>query len=113
MKKLLTLLVVPALLAPALSVAANRFEEKDFKLDPYLEHYKRIVIAGVNKIARERPECANSLDPKSLEHYGGTPDDPEFQVTCGEGEHAVHPRFTKTDVTGDPASDIPLDEQTN
>jgi hypothetical protein len=110
-KKLLTLLAVPALLAPALSLAADRFDEKDFNWDPWLEHYKQVVIAGVNKIARENPNCA-TLDPHSISHYGGTPDDPEFEVTCGEGDHVVHARFSKTDVTGDPASDVPLDENT-
>jgi hypothetical protein len=109
-RKLLTLLAVPALLAPALSLAADRFEEKDFQWDPYFEHYKRIIISGVNKIARENPECA-TLDPRSLEHYGGTPDDPEFVVTCGEPGHTTHAYFSKTDVTGDPASDVPLDEK--
>jgi hypothetical protein len=109
-KKLVTLLIVPALLAPAFSLAADRFDEKDFNWDPWLEHYKRIVIAGVNKVARENPNCA-TLDPTSIERYGGTPDDPEFVVTCGEPDHITHAYFSKTDVTGDPASDVPLDEK--
>lgn len=109
MKRFLAIPLVLTLLAPTVSIAADRFEEKDFTLDPFLDHYKRVVIAGVNKLARERPECA-TLDPKSLQAYGGTPDDPEFVVTCGEPGHEIHPHFTKTDVTGSPSSDVPLDE---
>lgn len=114
MKKLLAASLTLALLAPAFSSAAERrFEEKDFDwTDPLLSHYKRIVISGVNKMAREKPECA-VIDPKSVAYEGGTPDDPGFIVTCGDPEHVTHAHFTKTDVTGDPYSDIPLDEQEN
>ena len=109
MKKFLALLVVFQLLNPTLVLAAGPFTEKDFTWEPFTNLYKRVIVAGVNKIARTNPDCA-TLDPTSLQRYGGTPDDPEFVVTCGEPDHVTHARFSKTDVTGDPASDIPLEE---
>lgn len=109
MKKVLAAFALPVLFVPALSQAADKFEEKDFRWDPFLEHYKLVVIAGVNKMARENPNCA-VIDPASVQPYGGTPDDPEFQVTCGEGDHVTHPHFSKTDITGDPASSVPLED---
>ena len=109
MKRFVALLVVFPLLNPTFTLAAGPFTEKDFKWEPLTDHYKRIIIAGVNKIARTNPDCAK-LDPTSIQYYGGTPDDPEFEVTCGEPGHISHAHFSKTDVTGDPASDIPLEE---
>ena len=111
MKNLLVASLTAALLSPAFAFAAAPYEEKDFNWDdPLLNHYKRIVVAGVNKMAREKPDCA-TLDPKSVQYEGGTPDDPGFVVTCGDGDHVSHAHFTKTDVTGSPSSDVPLDEQ--
>lgn len=111
MKKLLSAALAAALLTPAFVFAADRFDEQDFNWDdPLLSHYKRIVVAGVNKLAREKPDCA-TIDPKSVQYEGGTPDDPGFVVTCGDSEHVTHAHFTKTDVTGSPYSDVPLDEQ--
>jgi hypothetical protein len=113
MKKFLAASLTVALLCPAFASAAERYEEKDFDwTDPLLSHYKRIVISGVNKMAREKPECA-VIDPKSVQYEGGTPDDPGFMVTCGDADHATHAHFTKTDVTGNPYSDVPLDELEN
>lgn len=110
MQKFLTIPFVFSLLVPSLGFAAETFEEKDFQWDPLLTHYKRIVIAGVNRLARENPDCA-TLDPGTLQYEGGTPDDPSFVVTCGEPGHTIHAHFSKTDVTGDPSSDIPLEEK--
>ncbi|HEY0963351.1 MAG TPA: hypothetical protein VGE69_13450 [Pseudomonadales bacterium] len=113
MKKLLATSLAAVLLVPAVACAAERFDEKDFNWDdPLLNHYKRIVVAGVNKMAREKPDCA-MLDPKSVQYEGGTPDDPGFIVTCGDSDHVTHAHFTKTDITGSPYSDVPLDEQEN
>ncbi|MES2624714.1 MAG: hypothetical protein V4628_05520 [Pseudomonadota bacterium] len=109
MKKLIAALIVFPLLASSIAQAAGPFTEKDFKWEPFTDLYKRVIIAGVNKIARTKPECAK-LDPTSLQRYGGTPDDPEFVVTCGEPGHITHAYFSKTDVTGDPASNVPLEE---
>jgi hypothetical protein len=95
----------------ATHAAAATYEEKDFpfQIDPFLDHYKVIIIAGVNMVAREKPECA-TVDTKSVTNYGGTPDDPEFVVTCTDAAGKVtQAHFSKTDVTGDPASDIPKD----
>lgn len=109
MKKLIAALVLFPLLASPLAQAAGPFTEKDFKWEPFTNLYKRIIIAGVNKIARTNPDCA-TIDPASIQRYGGTPDDPEFDVTCGEPDHITHVHFSKTDVTGDPYSDVPLEE---
>jgi hypothetical protein len=110
MKKLIPSLVLVSLLAPATTFAAGPFEEKDFTFDPFNSLYKRVIVSGVNKLARENPNCA-TLDPATLIHDGGTPDDPEFTVTCGEPGHETHPHFSKTDITGDPSSNVPLDEK--
>ena len=109
MKKFFALMVAVPLLNATLALAEGPFTEKDFKWEPFTNLYKRVIIAGANKIARTNPDCAK-LDPASLEHYGGTPDDPEFVVTCGDADHPKHVHFTKTDITGDPASNVPLEE---
>lgn len=112
MNKFLVLALALSLGLPAAGLAApeRRFEEADFDWsDPLLNLYKRIVISGVNKMAREHENCA-VMDPKSVHHYGGTPDDPEFEVVCGTPDHLTHHHFSKAQVTGDPASNIPLDE---
>src|SRR5690606_31977616 len=111
MKRFLVLVAAWSLLAPmAQAQVTGPFEEKDFEWDPLLTHYKRIVIAGVNRAAREKPGCEN-LNPKSVRKWGGTPDDPEFVVDCQDGDPPLRAYFSKTDITGDPASDIPLEEK--
>lgn len=110
MKKLVAALAALPLLASTYTFAADRFEEKDFTWEPFTSLYKRVIVVGVNKIAAGNPECA-TLDPKSLQRYGGTPDDPEFQVTCGEPGKQTHPHFSKSEITGDPASNVPIEDQ--
>lgn len=112
MKQFLALSLALSLALPSAGMAADRrFEEADFNWDdPLLNLYKRIIISGVNMMAREYADCA-VMDPKSVRHYGGTPDDPEFEVTCGDAQHLSHHYFSKARVTGDPASSIPLDER--
>jgi hypothetical protein len=107
MKRFAGILAAGLLLLASQAFAAGPFTEKDFDWDPFLEHYKGIIIAGVNMIAREKPEECAVIDPKSIAKYGGTPDDPEFVITCGPADHPTHAYFSKTDVTGDPASDVP------
>jgi hypothetical protein len=107
MKRFVGLLAVWPLLASHHALAAGPFQEKDFAWDPLLEHYKAVVMAGVNKVARDNPEQCAKIDPKSVQKYGGTPDDPIFEVTCGDAEHHFQVRFSKTDVTGDPALEPP------
>jgi hypothetical protein len=109
MKKLIPLLIMFPLLAPAFAQAAGPYKEEDFKWEPFTNLYKRVIIAGVNKIARTNPDCTMP-DLTSIQRYGGTPDDPEFDVTCNEPGQVNHVHFSKTDVTGDPASDVPLEE---
>ena len=110
MKKLFTLSLLLGLLAPAFGQTEERYQEKDFQWDPFFNLYKRVIIVGVNRIARDNPKCA-TLDPKSLEHTGGTPDDPEFTIACGEGASISHVTFSKTDITGDPGTNVPLEDQ--
>lgn len=109
MKKLMPLLIVSSLLAADFAQAAAPFTEDDFKWEPLTNLYKQVIIAGVNKIARTNPNCTMP-DPLSVQHYGGTPDDPEFEVTCNEPGHVTHVHFSKTEITGDPASNVPLKE---
>jgi hypothetical protein len=111
MKKPLAVFLASALLVPALGLAADAYEEKDFKWDdPFLNLYRQVIVAGVNKVAREVPNCA-TLDPASVQYEGGTPDDPGFVVTCGEAGHISHAHFTKAEITGDPASNVPQEER--
>lgn len=110
MKKLLTLLVVFPLIIPTQSMAAGPFEEKDFEWDPFKSLYKRVIIVGVNRMARENPKC-ETIDPSTLQHYGGTPDDPEFVITCGEPGNTTRVHFTKAEITGDPATNVPLEDR--
>lgn len=96
-------LLVPAVVQAADAQSVKQFEEKDFQWDPFFNLYKRVVIVGVNKMVREHPSCAN-VDPHTLVKSGGTPDDPEFQILCGENKI----RFTKAEITGDPGTNVPL-----
>ena len=93
--------ILPALflLASTTSFAAGPFEEADFNWDDSTSLHKDLIMAGVNKIAREDSRCAE-IDPKSarVDYNHGNPDNPAFAVTCGTSDHPVTVFFTKIDV---------------
>jgi hypothetical protein len=99
MKTRITLLSAIFLAIPAAAFAAGPFEEKDFTWDASTSLHKALIMAGVNKIARDDPRCAD-IDPASahVDYNHGNPDNPAFAVTCGKSDHPVTVFFTKIDV---------------
>ena len=87
------------LMTSSASFAAGPFTEKDFTWDASTSLHKELIIAGVNKIAREDSRCAD-INPASaqVDYNHGNPDNPAFMVTCGKSDHPVTVFFTKIDV---------------
>ncbi|MEJ8837771.1 hypothetical protein [Ramlibacter sp. AN1133] len=75
------------------------FTEADFGWDQFTRDYKAIIIAGVNKLARENSAC-KAIDPATASRSTtkGSKADPVFWVTCGTGNAARNIFFTKSDV---------------
>jgi hypothetical protein len=75
------------------------FTESDFVWDKNILPYKKIIIAGVNKIHRENSRCAD-IDPSSayISDSKGTSKDPVFFVTCGAGSQVFNVYFSKSQV---------------
>lgn len=86
------------LVASSIAMAAGPFEENDFTWDASTNLHKELLIAGVNKIARDDPRCSE-IDPASarVDYDHGNPDNPAFAVTCGTSDHPVTVFFTKID----------------
>lgn len=83
--------------------ATMTYTEKDFYWDKYTTPYKEVLIAGVNKVARENSRCA-SLDPGSASKSGskGTTANPVFFVMCKDaGGNVFNAFFSKADVEAD------------
>lgn len=80
------------------------FTEADFIWDQTIEPYKDIIIAGVNKVHRENSRCT-TIDASSayISSSRGTPADPVFFVTCGEGFNAFNVFFSKSEVEANSA----------
>ena len=77
----------------------SEFTEADFNWDATTSKYKKVIVAGVNKVHRENARC-KSIDPLSayLSSSKGTPADPVFFVTCGSGVGAFNVFFSKSDL---------------
>lgn len=75
------------------------FVEKDFYFDKHNAPYKEIIIAGVNKVYKEHPQCT-TIDPGSatISSSKGSKENPVFFVTCGSGQNAFNVWFSKSDV---------------
>jgi hypothetical protein len=75
------------------------FTEQDFIWDKKTSLYKKIIMAGVNKIHRENSQCKD-IDPTTAYISGnkGTKSDPVFFVTCGKGAGAFNVFFSKSEV---------------
>lgn len=75
------------------------FTEADFIWDKKITPYKKIIVAGVNKVHKENSRC-KTIDPGSayISSSKGTPSDPVFFVTCGTGANAFNAFFSKSEV---------------
>ncbi|MCP4763470.1 MAG: SH3 domain-containing protein [archaeon] len=75
------------------------FTENDFMWDKNITPYKKIIIAGVNKVHRENSRCKN-IDPSSAYISGskGTKYNPVFFVTCGKGKNTFNAFFSKSEI---------------
>lgn len=81
------------------TAAPRSFVESQFYWDSATTPYKDIIIAGVNKVARENASCA-VIDPSSayISSSRGTPVNPVFFVTCDQGGRVFNVFFSKSDV---------------
>ncbi len=77
------------------------FTEADFSFDNKTRPYKKIIIAGVNKIHRENSRCKN-IDTSSayISSSKGSKANPVFFVTCGK-DKVFNVFFSKSDIKKD------------
>jgi hypothetical protein len=77
----------------------EKFTEDDFIWDKKIRPYKKIIIAGVNKVHKENSSCKH-IDPSSAYISGsrGSKADPVFYVTCGTESNMFNVYFSKSDV---------------
>lgn len=75
------------------------FTEADFIWDKKTTPYKKIIVAGVNKVHKENSRC-KTIDSASayISSSKGTPSDPVFFVTCGTGANTFNAFFSKSEV---------------
>ncbi len=78
------------------------FTKADFYFDKKTRKYKKIIIAGVNKIHRENSRCKD-IDTSSAYISGskGTKSNPVFFVACGKGAKSFNVFFSKSDIEKD------------
>ena len=83
-----------------LALAADPFTEKDFTFDPIMSLSKAVIVAGVNKLAKENENCKKKIDPKSVQYdaANASPDSAAFTVVCGEGASKTTEHFSALDV---------------
>ena len=78
------------------------FSEKDFDFDADTRPYRDIIIAGVNKAHREDQRCKKiDTGTADISQSRGSPADPVFYVTCGEGVNVVNVFFSKSEIEKD------------
>ena len=83
----------------SVAFAADPVKEEDLTWEVMTTFHKAVVLAGVNKLRRDNPACAE-MDLTSV-HYDadrGNPDNPAFTVQCGAADHLTTLHFTKADV---------------
>lgn len=82
-----------------LTLAAEPFTEAYFTFDAITSLNKAVIVAGVNKLAKENKNCAK-IDPKSVQFdaANASPDNAAFTVVCGEGDHKTTEHFSALDV---------------
>ena len=92
---------VPSKVLRKAAVDANgirEFVEDDFLFDNSTRKYKKVIIAGANKVHRENARC-RTIDPRSAYLSDmGTTADPIFFVTCGEGAGLFNAFFSASEV---------------
>lgn len=88
-----------ALRKPQTDTSGRRvFTEADFTFDKATLPYKKVIIAGVNRIHRENARCVD-IDPSSAYLSSkSTKANPKFYVTCGKGSQVFNVFFTPHDV---------------
>lgn len=81
------------------SAASKRggFTADDFVFDSYTRRHRDVIVAGVNKVHRERSQCVE-VDPASayIAADRGTLEDPMFFVTCSDGSSYFNVYFAKS-----------------
>lgn len=75
------------------------YTEEDIYWDEHTKNHKRVVVAGVNKVARENEKC-NSVDPgtATMSQSRGSPEDPVFFVMCEGDDGVFNAYFSKSAV---------------
>lgn len=78
------------------------FTESDFSFDKKTLPYKKIIIAGVNKVHREDARC-KKIEPSSayISSTKGSSSNPVFYVTCGSDIEVFNVFFSKSDIEKD------------
>jgi hypothetical protein len=78
--------------------AAKGFVEDDFIFSKEAKPWKKIIIEGVNRIARQDNRC-KEIDPGTADITpDGTKTNPQFFVTCDPSGPAFNVFFTKADI---------------
>lgn len=78
------------------------FTEVDFVWDKTTTLYKKVIVAGVNKVRRENSRCKDiDTATASISRDKSRPGNPTFFVTCGKGVNVFNAYFSKADVEKD------------
>ena len=82
-----------------MSGGSSAFTEADFVWDKKITPYKSIIVAGVNKVHRDNPQC-KTIDPATayISSDKGSSSDPVFFVTCGTGAGTFNAYFSRSEV---------------
>lgn len=84
---------------PSHAQTQDKFTDADFSWDNKTRPYRKLIVAGVNKVYRENAKC-KQIDPSSAYISGSrsTPSNPTFYVLCGEGHDVFQAYFSKADI---------------
>lgn len=75
------------------------FSEDDIVWDKGTTPYKKLVVAGVNKVHQENPRCRDiDVATVTKSPSKGTKTDPVFFVSCGRGTDSFNAFFSKSDI---------------
>lgn len=83
------------------SQGIESFDSSSFQWTPKTKRHASVIVAGVNQIRRQNPNCAQ-IDTGSVDISAskGTPDNPVFYVTCRNGDKPFNVFFSKSQVEG-------------
>lgn len=93
------------------------FSETDFTWDKGTSPYKKVIVAGVNRIHQQNQRC-RSVDTASIAKSTskGSAADPVFYVTCRDGSDSFNAFFSKSEVEKNASMDgghIPREKAVN